>query len=157
MPSTFLYPVISVEATHFLEALAQNAASVMYNLQMPSQLKGRDFIIRAIRCTTLQDFAPEFNFFSSGAATQPNADPGIDAFLDRFAFTAAQGEQLGAAGVWRYFASNLDIPYFDADTMNATGVGSLHVILQNLSATAKLISPAGNMTATFWLEPQQAF
>ncbi len=150
------------------EALAQNAASAMYNVPMSVNLggMGRRSLIRAIECITDENFGPEFNFFASknGFTTNPDTDK----FISRFGFVSSMGEQLGGSGLWRYYIDGLAIPYFDSDTESApTGQivptytpQTLHVVLQNISATAKAANAggaAGRVHATFWLEFMQGW
>ena len=160
MSQTFLLPVLSSPSVNFQEALNQNQATPMNNLVMPHQFRGRDFLIRAIKCTTPDNFGPEFNFFATAAGF--TALVATDTAISRFGFVSAMGERLGGAGLWRYYVDGLAIPYFDADTVNQNLAGSLHVVLQNIDATAKtvgggVVAAGGNISCTFWIEPMQSF
>jgi hypothetical protein len=151
----------------FTEALAQNVGSAMYNIpmQVGAGAPGRRTLIRAIECITDENFGPEFNFFSR--ATGKTADPDTDSFISRFAFVSAMGEQINAAGLWRYYIDGLAIPYHDLDSENYPAgqvtptivQQKLHVVLQNVSATAKLATAAaaGRIHTTFWLEPMSNY
>lgn len=155
------FEIATNPATVFTEALALNVASALYNIQGVPNLGGQRYLIRAIKAITTENFGPEFNFFTSKSGLS-TTDPSVDTFLSRFAFTSAMGEQLGATGLWRYYNDGMAIPYFDADNGGGLGPGSLHVILQNVSETAKLIysagpPPTGSIQATFYLEPPADF
>jgi hypothetical protein len=146
----------------FTEALAQNAASAMYNVPMQLALSrpGRVSLIRAIECITDENFGPEFNFFSAAAGFTTNPD--TDKSIGRFGFVSAMGERLGGSGLWRYYNDGMAIPYFDLDTDSALAgqvapsqtLQVLHVILQNIDATAKAATSAGagRINTTIWLE-----
>jgi hypothetical protein len=164
MSNTFLHPVSSVETVNFTEALAQNAKSAMNNLLGMPLTAGRRYLIRALQVLAKENYGPELNFF--GKAAGLTVDPATDFFISRFGFTSAMGEQLGAAGLWRYYNDGLAIPYMDLDWLNAASAGgpnsavappSLHVVLQNIDTIAKSAAAAGNTQVTVWLEPMQAW
>ncbi len=67
------------------------------------------------------------------------------------------GEQLGGGGLWRYYTDELAIPYVDLDTVGLTGQPTLHVILQNISATPKSAGVPGQTRVTVTLEEMQSF
>lgn len=152
--NNFLFPVTSVPGTTFTEALALNEASAMYSLVGVPPAGARRFLIREIDVVCKDNFGPEFNFFST--ATGWTTDPATDTFLSRWGFVATDGEQLDGTGLWRYSIPDLAIPYHDDDA-NGVTPPTLHVVLQNLSATAKAADAAGAMRATFWLEAMQAW
>jgi len=163
MPQTFLAPVQSVETVNFLEALAGAAvtgtppfvASAMNNLNGVPAIGSRRFLIRAIQVLAVQNFGPEFNFF--GSAAGKTTDPATDTFISRFGFTSAMGEQIGGAGLFRYYIDGLAIPYLDLDTINTVNPPTLHVVLQNIDTVAKSANAPGQLTATFWLEVMQSY
>ena len=151
----YVYPVISDETLHFTEALAQNAASAMYNLPLPLALANKRAIIRAVTVIAKEGFQPEFNFFAS--ANGVNADPALDKFLGRVLFASTDPEQFAAAGVFRAYKENLAIPYIDFDTQDSTTPSTLHVVLVNRSATLKSAGAAGDIVALFHLEPESEY
>lgn len=156
MPNTFLIPVKSVMATQFTEALAGGAApgtpggaSAMYDLVgLPPAI--RRVLIRAILVETTENFGPEINIFQTNAGK--TTTPLTDTFVGRFGFLKASGQQLAAAGLWRYYVDGLAIPYVDLDTTgnaNASqaaqqGAPTIHVTLDNIDTVAKLAFVAGN-------------
>lgn len=158
----FQFDVIANAASFFAEALNQNQATPMNNVPIGPAAggPGRRSLIRAISCITDENFGPEFNFFNSASGF--TTDPDTDGFLGRFGFTSAMGERIGGSGLYRYYIDGLAIPYYDIDTSTGS-IGAqpqlLHVILQNISVTAKLIRGAasGRCHATFWLEPETAW
>jgi len=150
MPNQALVPVRSIEATHFLEALATNAASAMVNLPIPTP-GVRRWYIRAAQVVGLEPISPEFSFFSTAAGV--NADPGLDTFAGSVAFFDADAKRFGAAGVYRWWTDGMQVPCFDADSANQVGIPNLHVVLVNRSATGKSAGAPGNLQVTFWLEP----
>lgn len=165
MSNTWLHPITSVETVNFTEALAQNAKSAMNNLLGLPLVGSRQYLIRALTVITKENYGPELNFFSSVAGL--TTDPATDFFVSRFGFTAAMGERLGAAGLWRYSITTLGIPYVDRDWLNAAQLGganpapvsppALHIVLQNTDATGKSAGAAGSTQITAWLEAMQAF
>lgn len=153
--NTFVYPVTSDPAVNFLEALAQNAASAMNILYGVPPVFSRQYLIRAIEVTTKEAYGPELNFFSTAAGL--TTDPATDTFLSRWGFLSSMAERIGATGLYRYYVDGLAIPYFDGDTINSVNPPSLHVILQNISATAKSADATGASKMTVWLQPQTAY
>lgn len=153
MTTNFVFPVYAFTGVNFTQPLANGAATPMNNLiGLPACASGR-FFIRAITVEATENFGPEFNFFGSAAGA--TGVIGTDQFISRYSFADTTGEQLNGAGPWRYYKDGLAIPYVDIDKMNSIGPRSLHVILSNVSATAK-----GNGTpfaVTFWVEPAQAW
>lgn len=147
------YPSYAVATVNFLEALNQNQVSAMNNLVGP--LKMYRGFIRAISVVAKQNFGPEFSFFSTAVGDTGN--PATDYFVSRWGFTASMGAQLAGAGLWRYYVDGLSIPFADIDGGTSLAPASVHVVMQNTEATAKLAGSDGAMSATFWLEPQQAW
>lgn len=159
MKQDFLYPVQSVEGTNFTEVLAQNAKSAMNNLPGVPALASRRFLIRAILAVTTENFGPEFTFFSKALGL--TTDPATDFAIAKFGFLSTMGDQLGGAGLWRYYADSLAIPYFDLDADGTMNPPKLHVVVQNISATGKSVFSVGPPVAgacllTAWLEPMGA-
>ena len=152
--NSFLFPVTSKATVNFLEALITGAATPMNNLPGPRSGSYR-FLIRAIAVDAMEQFGPEFWFFSRAAGV--TADPDTDDFLSKWQFTDGMAAQIGSAGLWRYYADGLAIPYVDLDALNTINPMNLHVILQNGSATPKSANAAGAIATTFWLEPQVAY
>lgn len=140
----------SDEVTQFTDALINNAVSGMYNLHLNQNLNNKYSVVRSISVVALENFAPEFNFFSSASGI--SADPQDDCFLGRYGFTAAMGLRFAGAGVWRYNITGLAIPYFDADNRGNANPSRLHVVLANRDATAKTAGATGYITVRFWLE-----
>jgi hypothetical protein len=163
MSNTFLFPVRSVETTQFNSPIAgasapmtpPYAASVMTNIPGVPAIGSRRFLIRAIQVIAKENFGPEVNFFSKAAG--PTLDPATDSFIARFQFLSVNGEQIGGVGNFRYYIDGLAIPYQDDDNISKVGVGSLHVILQNVDVTAKSGDTNGATVVTVWLEPVQAW
>jgi hypothetical protein len=159
----------------FTEALAQNVATAMYDIPMMLNLsgQGRRMMIREIVAIADDNFGPQYNFFAKNGGH--TADPDTDLFLGRVTFASADGQQIAAAGLWRYVATGLAIPYYDLDQESVGAQGGpsggalpqntlmrpqkLHVILQNTSATAKAATgpAAGRVNTTFWVEFMQSF
>ncbi len=153
MPSSFLYPVVAPEATFFLAGLAQNVAGAMQNIPGLPPIASRRYFIRAISVVARENFGPQFAFFNSAAGDASLTDPAVDGFVSFWGFAAASGQQLSGTGLWRYYIDGLAIPYVDRDTINTQTPPSLHVVLQNLAATAKSANAAGAIQVTFWVEP----
>ena len=154
MSNNFLFPVVSVPATNFTEALATNAKSAMNLLYGIVPQASRQYLIQQIEVTTKENIGPQFNFFASAAGF--TTDPATDTFLGQVTFLAAQGAQIGASGLWRYFVNGLQMPYYDADTLNSLNPPSLHVILQNVGATSKSAGAAGSIAVTIWMQAMMA-
>lgn len=169
MSNSTLFAITSNPLTQFTEALAAAAVagtppfvgSALYNLPGVPNKGGGRFLIRAVRLITVENFGPEVNFFSSGIA-QPGATPLLDAFEAKVQFFGVQGEQIGGAGLFRYYIDGLAIPFGDADSINNTTViPALHVILQNIDVIAKQVvvgaALPGQAKLTVWIEPRQAW
>lgn len=161
MSNSYIHRVVSVPASNFTEALAQNQASAVNNIPLPN-FGSRQFIVRGVKVIAKENYGPEVNLF--GKAAGATTDPATDSAIARWGFVSANGEQLGGSGLWRYYIDGLAIPYVDADWLAAAGSGglpptppSLHVVLQNISATAKSANAAGSTKVVFYLEPMQAF
>ncbi len=158
MLNSYLFPVTSVETLHFTEGLAAAggiatppyAASVMYNIPGVPRWGSRKFLVRSLLVVSVQAFGPEINFFDS--AVGPTLNPATDNFIARFGFTTAMGEQIGGAGLYRYYVDGLAIPYVDMDTFDSDASPTLHLIMQNIDTTAKLAGELGYVTVTTWLE-----
>jgi len=155
MSNSFLYPVKSNPATQFVQALAKGAATPMNLVLGVPAIAARRFLIRAIEVLAMENFGPEVNYFATAAGL--TASPATDTFLARFGFLSAMGEQLGGAGLWRYYVDGLAIPHYDLDTIATLNPPALHIVLQNIDATAKSADAAGATAVTTWLEPMQAW
>lgn len=149
-----VYPVTSVPTVNFLEALAQNAASAMNILYGVPPIFGRRYLIRAVSILTREAYGPELNFFATAAGN--TTDPATNTFISRCGFVSANGERIGATGLYNYYVDGLAIPYYDLDTINSENPPSLHVILQNVSATGKSANDTGATKVTVWMQPQTA-
>lgn len=150
----FVYPVTSVATVNFLEALAQNAASAMNILYGVPPIFSRRYLIRAINVLTREAYGPELNMFATAAGN--TTDPATNTFISRWGFISANAERIGGTGLYNYYVDGLAIPYYDLDTVNTENPPSLHVILQNLSATAKSANDTGATKVTVWLQPMTA-
>jgi hypothetical protein len=150
MNSPYLYPVASVPTTHFLEGLAIHQATPMYNVPGVPPFGNRRFRIRAIEILAIDNFAPVVSFFGSAAGLTNLV--ATDGFLGSWAFVTTDGMQIAATGVWRYFIPDLNIAYFDRDTQLSVTPPTLHIVLGNEAATAKVVGAGGALTLTTWLE-----
>jgi hypothetical protein len=163
MSNSTLFPVTSIEATHFTEALAAASApgvppfvgSAVYNIPGVPAIGSRRFLIRSIRITTKENFGPGISFFSRAAGM--NADPALDCFVGRWAFLAVNGEQVAGIGLWRYYIDGLAIPYFDLDNAALPGPSFLHAMLENTDVIPKSAGAAGNVVVTVYMEPVQSW
>lgn len=127
-----IFPVTTTDGVHFTGALAQNAMAFEAVLLPQAVGVGGRAECRILNATvwSTQNLDWEINVFDHKDPTSP--DPNVDAFLGRWAFIAADGLQIGAAGLFRYYIDGLDILY--ADSLNA---GKIYLGLVNRSATAK--------------------
>ncbi len=146
-----VFPVTSVPTANFLDALAQHAATAMNILYGVPPIYSRRYLIRAISVLAKEAYGPELNFFSTAAGNTTN--PATNTFLSRWGFISSMAEQIGATGLYNWYVDGLAIPYRDDDTINTTNPPSLHVIMQNISATAKSADADGATSVTVWLEP----
>lgn len=151
MSQNILFPVKSRADVDFTEALAENAASAMVTLYGVEPIFSRRYFIRAIRVTAKENFGPQLNFFASAAGD--TTEPSTNTFLGRWGFAASMGTQIGATGLWQYYIDGLAIPYYDEDTILTTVPPNLHVILENISATAKSADADGAVTVEVWMQP----
>lgn len=155
MSNDFHYPVASVASVNFLEALAQNVSSAMNILYGLPPINSRRYFIRAMSIVTKENFGPQFSFYAAAAGDTSN--PATNKFVSRFGFLSSMGVLDPATGCYNYYVDGLAVPYFDDDTANSVNPPRLHVILTNISATAKSADDAGAVAATFWVQPMQAF
>lgn len=158
MPTNFLFPVYSKPTVNFLEALAAASAAftppfigtAINNLAGVPPIGSRRFLIRAIELLATENVGLEFDFF--GSAVGPTTID-ADTFIGKYQFAVANGAQYNSAGLYRYYADGLAIPYFDVDTANSTTPPTLHVGVQNCDLVAKTGDAAGAIAVTIWLEP----
>lgn len=153
----FRYPVRSKGTVNFLDALVQNASTAINAIPGVPAVNSRRFLITAARLVAVQNLDYQFSFFADTAANgQPTADVDTNQFVSQITLYAGMGYQLGAAGLYYYYLDGLAVPYYMAGAGNTTTPSTLNVALTNLNAVAKIVNAAGALSATFWLEPQQA-
>ena len=143
------YTVRTDKDTHFTGAIAQNA-SEEENVVLPGALAGirgnaRGYI-RSITVVSDQQLAWELGFFSADSFEDADAD--VDTHIAAWPFQAADGIQIAATGLYRYYVDGLAIPYLDDD-----GTFELHVALINRSATGKNAGATGEVAVEFEIEP----
>lgn len=151
-----VFPVVSVDGTHFPDATALNSFKAE-DLPLGGALGAGGATsarVRGIAIVSSDNLAWEVQVF--GAKDGPSVDPNLDRFLGRWAFAVADAVQIGS--LWYYYVDGLDIPYTDADLNTHTGaavnVPQLHVRLVNRSAGAKTAySAGGRLKLTVNLEP----
>lgn len=159
MSDRFLYPVVSSPTVNFLDALAAAGSSftppfigtAINNLPGVPPINSRRYLIRGIEYLAMENVGLEFDFWASAAGLTNLV--ATDTFLGRYQFASANGAQFNSVGLYRYFAWGLDLPYYDADTINTTTSPSLHVAVQNVDTVAKSADVAGAIACTFWLAP----
>lgn len=140
-----VFPIASLDGTHFIAALALNAF-IAEDLTMGSALSAGGATscrVRSLLIWSSDNLAWEIQIF--GAHDGPNADPNLDRFLGRWSFVAADAIQIG--NLWYYYVDGLDINYSDQDLAAHLGaaqnVPQFHVRLVNRSAGAKASYGAG--------------
>lgn len=151
MQAGLQFPVKSLAATQFTEALAPGAASALYSIGLPQSL-WRRALVQSLTIVSKDNVAWEINLFSS--ATGPTTDPTTDTWLGRWTFGESDGEQIGGTGLWRYVIEGLGIAYVDLDGANNAAVAqTLHVIVVNKSlVNTKAANAAGALTLTAVME-----
>jgi len=153
MSQDFLYPVVSVPATNFTEALTTGQASAMNNLYGVPPILSRRFLIKVIEITTKENYAPQLQFFAAAAGV--TTDPATDQFLGLWGFAQTDAVRIAGAGLYRYWTT-LDegIPYYDNDWLGAANLNppTLHCLLQNTGATSKSAGSSGSTKVTCWLQ-----
>ena len=140
--------VVSTNAsTQFRATLAQNAA-LFLSLDVASFGLGQrvDAIIKGIQILSVENLAWELWFFRTAA--QDAADPNVNRWTGLWTFAAASGLQVGAAGLYHYSVTGLEIPYQDED-----GTSKVHMALINRSVGAKSAGDAGRIRVQLVLEP----
>lgn len=147
-----LIPVVSRPTVDFLAALAAAsgaltppyAGSVITNLPGLPPNGAKQFFVRAIGYTAVENLGLGFNFFSGASG----------GFLSRYQFQKTDGAQAGGAGLYNAYVDGLAIPYHDLDTANTTTPPTLHVSLDNVDTVAKSANAGGAVTVTIWVEAQ---
>lgn len=153
-----VYPCATDPAVDFLGALAQNASATL-NLHLDEGIAaGRHCrsIVRHLTIVSAQQLSWEVVFFTSrnfsvAAVAQTH-------FLSGWKFSASNGQQYGVGTPYYYQASNIDLPYWDADFTDRQlpkelQGGFLHLMLLNRSPTSKLAGVAGAIQITGYFEP----
>lgn len=126
-----LIVVTSVDSLNFTENIAENAAELEH-FEIAGIAKGlRQGRVKSLIVWSSENNAWDIAFYRR--RDPRSADPNEDAFLGVHVFTAASGLQVGAAGLYRYFVSGLDIRLRDDED-----TGQIHVELINRSAGAKV-------------------
>lgn len=159
MSDRFVYPVVSRPTVDFLDALAAAANTFqapfvggpINNLPGVPPINSRRYFIRGIEYLATENVGLEFDFFSSAAGLTDVI--GTDTFLSRYQFASANGVQFNGGALYRYFSWGLDLPYYDAATINTTTSPSLHLAIQNVDTIAKSANAAGAIAVTVWLAP----
>lgn len=152
-----LIPCATDPAQHFVGALAQGAIATL-NLHMDEGIAaGRHCrsILRHLTIVSAQQLAWEIVLFTSRGFNI--ADVASTHYLSGWQFSASNGKQYGASPFY-YQASNIDLPYWDADFTDRAlpkelQGGFLHLMLINRSPTAKLAGAAGAILITGYFEP----
>jgi hypothetical protein len=156
MQAGVIFPVSSIDGTHFVGSLAQNA-SLAEDLPLGGALGAGGATacrIRGMSIVSSDNLAWEVQVF--GAHDGPSPDPNLDRFLGYRGFMTGGAIQIGA--LWYYYIDGLDIPYRDQDLGQHVGaavnIPQLHLRLANRSAGAKTAySAGGRIRLTLNLEP----
>ena len=144
-----VFPLTTVDGVQFTGAIVQHG-SLQEDLSLPGPVGAGGVGRCRIRSAVLWSSQPldwEIQIYTKHDAT--SADPNSDSFCGRVAWAAAVGLQNGGAGLYRYYSSDLDIPYEDADYEgsgmgpNPPGLAKIHILLVNRNAAAKVAYGAG--------------
>lgn len=127
--------------TDFVLAQAQNVSDDA-NL---AGLNGNSGRIRSVTVLADQALAWEIAFYSTDGFSDPDAD--VDSYIDSVRFSEGDGLQDDGAGLYRYCASGLDIPYVDDD-----GTNEVHCRVINRSATGKNAGATGEIVVRVTIE-----
>ena len=152
-----LIPCATDPATQFIGALVQGASATL-DLHMDEGIAaGRHCrsILRHLTIVSAQQLAWEIVLFTSrnfnvSSVAQTH-------YLSGWRFSASNGQQYGSSPYY-YQASNIDLPYWDADFTDRSlpkelQGGFLHLMLVNRSPTTKLAGSAGAILITGYFEP----
>lgn len=96
----------------------------------------REVIIQRVTLLTNVNLPWDVMFFSSTFAPVLPTDADLDVTVDWVSFAAADGKQIGGAGLYRYSTSGLEIGYSNIDAP-----GQIHVGLVNKSAAGNYWGP----------------
>lgn len=145
-----VFYVKSVAATHFRDALIQNAVE-NESISLPSdwsEIGLREMAIIGISVQGKENL--EWDIFLWSGSGYNDADLDTDRFVDYVNFTAASGKRNAGAGQYYYpSASNLAIPY----RLDKVNTGAIHCSLVNRSAGAKTAGAGGEIQITFMCRP----
>lgn len=127
-----IFPLASIDGTHFTDALAQHASEVEI-LDLPAAVGtgggGRCRIQNCIVWSS-DNLIWEIGIYQHKDPKSP--DPNVDYFVGRISLPLALGLQDDAAGLYRYYLDGLDILYEDAMQL-----GRIYLTVVNRSAGAK--------------------
>lgn len=148
MASNFVITLKTDPDTAFTGAIVQNAVEYE-DLALPSGLSGiggrARVRLKMISVISKENLSWELMLFSKD--THATADPETDSFLGYWTFQSATAVRIAGAGLYYYFISGLDVPYWDDDAS-----GELHVGLINRSAASKTAGANGEITVAFTFE-----
>ena len=140
--------------TQYTGAIAQNE-SENENIPVPitMQAVGAQLVVSGLSIISVQNLAWELWMFGSNAFQ--SADFAADQFLGMWGFNAADARRVnsGTYAQYYYYIDGLNIPYVDRSASDSV-VPSLHMMLINRSAAAKIAGALGNVVvqATIALE-----
>lgn len=148
MQAGLIYSCRTVSTRDFLEALAQDAASIA-TIQLPDAIGGSGTsraIIRHLTILSVQNLAWEVVLYRRSSFHQADIDS--YSILSRMRFTATDGVLIPGSGFYAYLSNNVDLPYADDDRL-----GRLYLMLINHSAGAKSAGAAGAVVLELHMEP----
>lgn len=144
----FYYLISTDPDIEFTGALATNAAE-NEDLVLAGAYQGINGAVQAfIRTITIlskENLAWELQWYRTDDFQ--NADPEVDKFLASWAFVAADGKQVAATGLYRYYVDGLEIPYVDEDKS-----GEMHLSLINRSVASKSAGAGGEITVVLGVQ-----
>jgi hypothetical protein len=137
----------SAEATHFRDAIAQNAVE-HENITITGVGKTNEYLIESISVQSDQNLAWDIFFWR----TDGNLDSALDSdtFVDFIEFAAAEGKRIAGANQYYYAATGLSIVYIDSDR---TDPPELHLSLVNRSSSAKNAGDSGSVVVEVLMRP----
>lgn len=130
--------VRSIKGTHFTTGIVQNAVETE-SLPSGISLYKPVGVIRRVIILSKENLDWEIMFWGNGSYNTGDCDTEIHYGSKKF--IAANGSQIGAAGIWRYDSGELNIRYEDL-----TKTQLLHCAICNRSVAAKTAGAAGEMT-----------
>ena len=136
--------ILKADLTPPPATLAQGPGYVDGGLSSGATVKSR---LRSVLIASVENLAWEIGLWGKDTFNT-SLNPNLVFPCGFVVFTAGQGLQIAATGLWYYYRDGLDIPYVDLDRSS-----EVHLSLVNRSVGAKSVGAFGSIMVQLNLEP----